>query len=366
MIQYTTIPNRAYKKCKDNTFPKVGLISKAFNLFSRDTRTINYPENFITDSIQAYEFCLEIKDIPEVRRHITSSWHAYRYCMTVRNDLKVRKYITDSADALSYCLNVVDSPEVRKYITDSLNAYQYVMNFNEKYLANKKTFPIEILQKINGCHAVLFCSKYGEDPIVIKKISSSRDSLYYCMHVNDIVSIRKQITSSVDALMYCYLVDDLASVRRHITESKHAVIYCSKIKDDPEIRKLIKNKDYHIYYQYKMELILKQLHFSPDSEQSINLRNTLDSNIAEFNKEKISPLSKFYYERDNNYIFEFERRNSLNEYKIMCDEIQMHFNGLNNFIEDARDSSRYADNVKNLLLSESTGSSYISESTDPW
>jgi hypothetical protein len=72
----------------------------------------------ITDSEEAYNFCRNIEDRPEVRKLITESYWAYYYCRYVEDRPSVRKLITFSGDALDYCKYIKDRPKIRKLITD--------------------------------------------------------------------------------------------------------------------------------------------------------------------------------------------------------------------------------------------------------
>ncbi len=44
-------------------------------------------------SYWAYEYCLNVKDDPEIRKFITSPIWAFYYCTLVNNDPEVRKNI---------------------------------------------------------------------------------------------------------------------------------------------------------------------------------------------------------------------------------------------------------------------------------
>jgi len=95
----------------------------------------------ITDSFDAYKYCLNIKDRAEVRKMITDSADAYLYCRYIKDRAEVRKLITDSFDAYKYCLNIKDRAEVRKLITNSDDAYLYCRDVKDraevrKYIKN--------------------------------------------------------------------------------------------------------------------------------------------------------------------------------------------------------------------------------------
>ena len=118
---------------------------------------------FVVDSFNAYMYCVDVKDDPEVRKRITDSFDAYSYCRDVKDDPKVRKLITDSDDAYDYCRDVKDDQKVRKLITDSYSAYMY-------------------------------CLYVKDDPEVRRYIIDSHYAYRYCLSVKDDPEVRKLIT----------------------------------------------------------------------------------------------------------------------------------------------------------------------------
>ena len=82
-------------------------------------------------SYEAYRYCRDVNDDPEVRHMITESWPAYLYCVFVKDRPEIRKLITDSWDAYLYCLDVKDRSSVRNLITDSYDAYLYCRYVND-------------------------------------------------------------------------------------------------------------------------------------------------------------------------------------------------------------------------------------------
>ncbi len=51
--------------------------------------------SLITGSIDAYYYCQNIKDRPEIRKHITKSDYAYYYCKNIKDRPEIRKFIKD-------------------------------------------------------------------------------------------------------------------------------------------------------------------------------------------------------------------------------------------------------------------------------
>jgi len=134
------------------------------------------------DSSWAYEYCIDFKDIKEVRDKITNSRWAYYYCRSVKDIKEVRDRINDSKYAYWYCKYINDRKEVRDRITDSEIAY------------------------------------------------------WYCKDIKDRKEIRDRITDSEWAYEYCRSVKDIKEVRNRINDSNCAYLYCLNVKDRKEIR----------------------------------------------------------------------------------------------------------------------------------
>ena len=86
-------------------------------------------------SSTAVQYCINIKDRPEIRRLITDSKDAFAYCKYVKNDPLIRRLIIDPESAFEYCVYIDDDPKIRKYIIKSLHLQNVYLNI---FLENQK------------------------------------------------------------------------------------------------------------------------------------------------------------------------------------------------------------------------------------
>ncbi|NCC71101.1 hypothetical protein EOM09_05975 [bacterium] len=67
-----------------------------------------------------------------MRKLITNSKFSYNYCLYVKNRPEIRKQITDSVWACQYCIEIKDDPKVRAYITNGYDACKYFKKYPNK------------------------------------------------------------------------------------------------------------------------------------------------------------------------------------------------------------------------------------------
>lgn len=76
-------------------------------------------------SVQAYFYCLQTKDIKEIRDRINDSHYAFHYCKNIKDRKNVRDKIFNSKNknvnsgwAYLYCMNIRNRKEIRNRIID--------------------------------------------------------------------------------------------------------------------------------------------------------------------------------------------------------------------------------------------------------